>query len=572
LLDAPELKTFGENAIATLASVSNILVWLKVNYFAPGASQNPLLMTWSLGVEEQFYLVFPVIMILCARMGRRKLLAGTLIVTVLSLTLSVLVVMKHRNAAFYLLPTRAWELSIGVLLAIYENEQPLNKLYRARQFANWLGLLGLGLLTYPIVGYSDTTPFPGMAAIMPALGSALILMSTGGWVNRYLLSTRLFVFVGLVSYSWYLWHWPLLSFARIVSDRAITKTEASTVAAVSLLVAWCSYMFVEQPFRKSQTPTGLLLRKYAVLCVLMMLPGLALVAGKGFPQRCPELSAVEHRSGVQLSDDTCLVEYGVSLPNLSKHCVPVQDERPGVALLGDSHAGALGDALRELAQTQNMKVYEMTKGSCPPLVGVTRRMSNHPGHDYECARFNQEAMEIVRRDPRIETVLLAGYWSAPFVEESQGSRFAPNGDGSPVSPTESSANLEHGLNAAIAELKASGKRVVVLNDVPVFNFDPVRRVRSEFIPLRGFLAREFGEGGSEIGSVPRSVVDTPEDLRASSIVDRAAGSSAEVIGLKQNLCNDWFCDFYADGLLLYADPQHLSLAGSRRALEGIRLQ
>lgn len=486
LLDAPELKTFAENVVATVGSASNILVWLKVNYFAAAANQNPLLMTWSLGVEEQFYFVFPLIMMLFAKMERRNLLSAALIVTLLSLILSIAGVLKYRNAAFYLLPTRAWEISIGVLLAIYEDDRPLEKLYCAGRFANWLSVLGFGLLAYPILRYSDSTAFPGLAALSPVLGAAFILMSPGGFINRHLLSSKPFVSVGIVSYSWYLWHWPLLSFARVVSDHDINVSSAAGIALGSLFLAWCSYRFVEQPFRNSQTPTGLMLRKYALLCLLIVLPALVMVARRGFPDRFPELAAVEHRSGIQISGNNCLVDYGISSPNLSENCVPVHDDRSGIALLGDSHAGALGAALRSLADEQDMKMYEMTKGSCPPLVGVTRLMPNHPGHSADCSHFNEKAFRIVQQDPHIKIVWLAGYWSAPFVEESEGARFVIDGDKSTVTPTGSSANLQLGLRSAIAELEAAGKQVVVVKDVPLFNFDPVRRLRSEFIPARGF--------------------------------------------------------------------------------------
>lgn len=571
LLDAPELHTFAENAIATVGSASNILVWLKVNYFAAGANQNPLLMTWSLGVEEQFYLVFPLVMMLFARMGRRKLLFAILSVTALSLMLSAVSVAKYRNATFYLLPTRAWELSIGVLLAIYEDGRPLNKLYGAGRFANWLGIFGLVLLAYPILRYSEATLFPGMAAILPVLGAAFILASPGGWVNRHLLSAKPFVFLGLVSYSWYLWHWPLLSFAHIVSDHEIKVSVTLTIAFVSLLAAWCSYRFVEQPFRSSQTPTVPLLRKYALLCILMVLPGLLIIARKGFPARFPELAAIEQRSEIRTNGNSCIVDYGVSSPTLSEHCIPVHDDRSGVALLGDSHAGAIGDALRSLAHEQNMKMYEMTKGSCPPLVGVTRRMPNHPGHSMECSLFNEKAFEIVRNDPRIKIVWLTGYWSAPFVEESEGARFITDGNTSPVTPEESSANLRLGLSSAIAELNAAGKQVMVLKDVPLLRFDPVRRLRSDFIPARGYLSRRISGGGDSTGSVPLGEVETPEGARASSIVDAAVGHSAEVLDLRRNFCDAASCTFYANGLLFYVDPQHLSLAGADRALSGIRL-
>lgn len=567
VLDAPEMQTFGKYAVATVASASNILAWLKSDYFAAGADQNPLLMTWSLGVEEQFYVIFPLLMLLFGRKGRGKLLLVAVAVTILSLGLSIVGLLKSESATFYLLPTRAWELSVGIVLAVYETDRLVENLYAGGRFANLTGLLGMALLFFPVFVYTPGTPFPGLAAAVPVLGSALILISPGGWFNRYLLSSGPCVLLGRVSYSWYLWHWPLLSFARIVTDRPISTLSACAIGLASLGIAWCSYRFVEQPFRKSTTPTVPLLRNYAVLSALMVLPGLTLVAMKGWPQRFPQLAAIERRSGI-LQKDKCLVPYGVAAPEPSSYCVPKTDPREGVALLGDSHAGALGEALRKMTATHGLKFEEITKVSCPPLMKVTRLMPNHPGHDIECDSFNAKAFDIVRSDPRIETVVLAGYWSAPF---SEGSRYQRVGDSMAATPSQSAENLGRGLADIVAALRLSGKHVIVLMDVPLFTFDPARRLRGSMIRVRGIMGRALMPSAHEEGSVSRYEVLSRYDDIASAIVEQAVGTSATIFDLKSSLCDAQTCAFYADNQLLYFDMQHLSEAGAVRALRGMPL-
>jgi peptidoglycan/LPS O-acetylase OafA/YrhL len=569
ILDSSEMKTFAQYAVATLTSLSNILAWLKAGYFGPGADQNPLLMTWSLGVEEQFYLIFPLFMLCFGLMGRRKLFYFSATVALVSFALSMIGVLMRPTDTFYLLPTRAWELSVGVLLAIYETDRPVERLYGHGRFANITGWLGLAFLLFPVVMYSSSTPFPGLAAALPVLGSAFILISPSGWVNRIIFASRPLSVLGTISYSWYLWHWPLLSFARTAADHPISKMAAVCIGLASLGIAWCSYRFVEQPFRKSITPPIPLLKKYGLLCLLMALPAAGIILIKGWPQRFPRLAAIERHSGLQ-HDDPCLMEYGVATPNLSPHCVPNADPREGVALLGDSHAGALADALREMATNDKLKFYEITKTSCAPLLGVTRLMPSHPMHARECSEFNATAFRRVENDPRIRTVILSAYWSAPFTEEVSGARYQLAG-GRPATHEESVENLKHGLSDAVEILHASGKRVIVLEDVPLFRFDPVRRLRWTEIPVRGFLARLLTPDTEAVGSVPRSELLSKDDDLATAIVQQAASPTASMFDPKSNLCDAQACSFLADGRLLYVDSQHLSTSGALLARRGLAL-
>ena len=427
----------------------------------------------------------------------------------------------------------------------------------------------MAALLVPIFLYSDSTSFPGLAACAPVLGAALILISPKGRINGFLLSSKPLVTLGLVSYSWYLWHWPLLSFARISAGQPISKTASLAIVITSLGLAACSYRFVEQPFRKSKLAAVPLLQKYAILCALMLLPPLAFLARKGLPNRFPQLTLLEQESGIQDSD-TCLVGYGASAPHLSSLCVPKTDPRGAVALLGDSHAAALGEAMRESAGKENLKLYEIAKSSCPPLLGITRLIPKHPGHDRECAQFNAMALDIVRDDPRVGTVVLAGYWSTPFREAATGSRYQIVSRAKAATEAESEGNLFCGLSDLVGVLRASGKRVVVIQDDPLFSFDPVRRLRWSMIPIRGRISRILAAGVDAGGSVPRSATSNRDDDMAYAIVEKAAGT-ATLFDLKKNLCDSQKCFYSSGGKILYSDPQHLSLAGGRIALQGIAL-
>lgn len=573
LLSPVELKAFANNAFATILSFSNIVFWLKSGYFAAKAELNPLLMTWSLGVEEQFYLFFPLLMLFLSTFVKRKRIVALGLLMLVSLALSVWGTRNYPAATFFLLPTRAWELAVGALVAIRETDQPGIWNAIGSRLANALSVLAVGLLAIPVFSYSRNTIFPGLAALLPVAGAALLVMTPNSWINRNVLSSRPMVFVGLVSYSWYLWHWPLLSFARILSDR-ISVWTGITIALLSLLLAVATHRLIEQPFRRSSSENKAILQRYAALSLAMVIPLIVIHISDGWPARFPGLSEVE-ATGVALQTDPCLALYGKSAPNLSAECAPVSSANvPGVALLGDSHAAALAGALRNLGSNNGFRLFELTKSACPALIDVTHLMPDHPWHDRECASFNKRTLEQVQRDKSIKIVILAGFWSAPFIYEPQGERFIVDAQpGRSVSPTESRENLKRGLQDTVQALQSSGKTVIVLKDNPIFDFDPVGRVRERFIKPRMFLAKLLQPSRStQDYSEPRTEFDPIYDDEASTIIDGvAAADNAATFDLKKTLCDEKNCYFYDGKSLLYEDSQHLSLAGAERGLAGLEV-
>ena len=381
------------------------------------------------------------------------------------------------------------------------------------------------------------------------------------------------VYIGLVSYSWYLWHWPLLSFTRILSERIGVRV-AAIIALLSFLLAVASQHFIEQPFRTTSSGNKVVLQRYFALSLVMALPLLAILISNGWPARFPGLSEIE-ASGQALETDPCLAVYGKSSPNLSALCAPANtSDVPGVALLGDSHAAALAGALRQSGSSGQFRVLELTKSSCPPLVDVTRLMPSRPFHDRECAEFNRKTLEQVQGDKSIQVVILAGFWSAPFIQEGEGERFIVNDrPGRSVSSSESRGNLKRGLRDTVELLKSCGKRVIVLNDNPRFDFDPVRRVRDTFIKPRMSLAKLLDPTRSLHDYFePKEEFDSTYDNEASAIIDEVAGvDQAITFDLKKALCDENSCYFYDGKSLLYEDSQHLSLAGAQQALAGLEV-
>jgi peptidoglycan/LPS O-acetylase OafA/YrhL len=268
LLSPFEAYKFAKWATAALLSVSNIGFSLGLPYFGASSEFNPMLMTWSLGVEEQFYAVIPLLMVLLASKRRRLLLPAILVVCALSFVFAWGELSSHPSWVFFSLPARAWELGVGVALAVAEISWK-DKLLPTR-WAQAAGLMGLVFMLVPMCWLTSATPFPGVAAVPSVLGTALVIAAPACWTNQRLLALSPLVFVGRVSYSWYLWHWPLLAFLRITAGGELPPSAVALAIAASFAAAVLSYYTVEQPFRRSSRAPGPLLFRYALVSLVFV--------------------------------------------------------------------------------------------------------------------------------------------------------------------------------------------------------------------------------------------------------------------------------------------------------------
>lgn len=369
-----DLAALGQSVLATLFFVSNILFLNQVGYFADPAETKPLLHTWSLAVEEQYYIVFPLLLAAVFRFGRRVTVSVCFFAALISFAAGIWLVQRNQAAAFYLAPTRVWELLIGSLLAL--GMVPAARSDRMRQAA---GSLGLGLIAFSILTYSESTPFPGIASLPPSLGAGLIIYSGQNgttWVSR-LLSLRPLVFVGLISYSLYLWHWPIQAFYRYEISDQFSRIEKIGLLALCFACAIPSWRYIEQPFRRT-TGWGLNRRALASAVVagsvLFAVAG-ALVIGKGAAWRYPaKASAVlagmgdydvtsSYREGscflTSKSDDLGLFR--------KEQCLGRDEARRDYLLVGDSHAAALWSGLS--STFSDIHFQQATASGCRPLMG-----------------------------------------------------------------------------------------------------------------------------------------------------------------------------------------------------------
>jgi peptidoglycan/LPS O-acetylase OafA/YrhL len=571
LLSPLELRSAANEGVATLLSGSNFFYWKTTNYFAVASNQRTLLMTWSLGVEEQFYLVVPLLMVFLLRV-KVRLVPVLAVLSTLSFCIACYQVAHARAAAFYLLPGRGWELFGGVLLAlITTSARRMAPLSKGAQ--NVLGGIGLLLVLLSIVWLPNALPFPGIGALPSVLGSAFLLCAPDGWSNRRILSIGILRYVGRISYSLYLWHWPLLTFTRIVLGTNPTRLQATAVLAVSFLAAAASYKWIEQPFRRTRTPGGRLLLRYAAVttCLILVCLGVRTTFGMAF--RAPELALEEKLDWP--SGDPCVVHPPANRPNTSVQCFE-NTGRPALALWGDSHAGSLALALRQQAHTAGYDFIEASESSCPSLANTGLYYPESPDEAEDCIAFNNKVLDSFDADRNIQIVVLASYWTDPLVDPYEHDKAWIVTGAEPRGPKPgfeaSERLLSASLQSTISALQSAGKRVLVFQDVPLFAEDPFWRIRTVNLSFRKSLANRLHPGQP---TDPGAAVEMnpSEDVIARKIVEDAATSTgAGLFDLEAALLVSPATYRYRDTLhSFYWDNQHLTFAGAQTALTKLTL-
>lgn len=550
LLTPHEMRQFAKGAFGAITASSNVVFYLSSGYFAPAAATNPLLMTWSLGVEEQFYLVFPLLMLLLSARSDRTCLAALAVISAISFAGSLVLTATNPQAAFYLPLTRAWELGLGAMLAVWETLKAPAP--RASPLREAKGLLGFVLVAAAITLYRPSIAFPGSFALAPAVGAALLISARSSCANRWLAAPPL-VFIGLVSYSWYLWHWPMLSFLRIVLGVTPPLALGLTAAAMSFGAAVLSWRYVETPFRRRRTADPEVLGRYGVAASgFAAAAALAFVSG-GWPERfSPAMRTMTAQA--EAVSERCLVQYGARAPDVSPACLP-PDRLGAVALLGDSHANALAPAVKAFAASRGAAFLQMTKAVCPALIGYTWTAPAHPGHAAECEAFQRAAFARVLADPRIRTVVLASFWPAYKVLET------PGQDGA-MRP----ATLPAALDATLTALRASGREVVLVQDVPVMDFDPYADATGGLVPARAALGRWLGKPDHASGQARVEWADAASAAVAAA-AERRPG--VRLVTPARALCQGEDCRFVGPTGLYYRDEQHLTPVGARAALAAL---
>ncbi len=577
---------FAPSIAAVAGFVSNIYFWRQTGYFSPHADEQPLLHTWSLSVEEQFYLLFPVIACSVYRNSspRCSLRAVILATALISFAASCYGVLGPKSATFYLLPTRWWELAAGALLSLHPDmRQPRESRRRILRAVGMLLVLG------SVFAFDPSWPFPGPLAAIPVLGACLLIApQLRSSIKQYsILEKPVFVFPGKISYALYLWHFPLFALARrIAPDGAHDGFTAVPLSCVLIIVtfalAWLSWRYVEQPLRqtRSRISTGPALFAtaaaglaiFAVLGLTLGSPaGISLLYGTRGQQDMAQdtandlalaFEARQFRDGPCMSlDASRLFTAGCRFGR--------RDRKTEIVFWGDSHAEMLRPVLDRLAVTSGRAGTIAGVFGCPPALGVSA--SNSPA----CRAANDQVMRTIAADRDVHDVVPAAYWPAyfsgrklrrhePFWLLSAGDVAAPI----PASDAEVARSnrqiLTDALQKTVLELEKHGKRVWILGPLPESPTDPARNffARSLAGRLQGMTHTPFRRIGDRYWHREASAADA---IRIS-----IAATKAEPVWWHEHFCPVSDCHDQFDGHALYMDDNHLNRRGADFAANALR--
>lgn len=436
-----EFRAFSDSLIATSLSGANFLFWFKSGYFAPEAGEVPLLHIWSLAVEEQYYMFFPLLVMAMWKRRPNWLLAVLVAIACTSLAYSEWGSRVFPSANFYFLPSRAWEFLAGSICSFMQ--------LKARKRGNDpLSLLGFGMIAFSVFCFDETSPIPSTLALVPVVGAMLVLLYArqGTWVAA-LLSTRVFTIIGQISYSAYLWHQPLFAFARIRSIDPPTLTVMGALTCLSLVLAYVSWRFVEQPFRRGERRLLPSARSLVASVSLVLAAFIAFgIYGhdtRGIPWRLP--APIQEFMADNDWSKTCLLEGSSGWDAMPiKDCIFNGNHPQTYAILGDSLASSLTPALATRLDGMNIGLQQITHSFCAPVAEVS--MVPHQARD--CGVFNAAAIDYLVKS-KVNTVVLADMFK-----------------GEEVATSDVSQRLREAFEKTVGALTSAGIRVVIVYPHP----------------------------------------------------------------------------------------------------------
>ncbi|RRW50036.1 MULTISPECIES: acyltransferase family protein [Pseudomonas] len=556
-----DLIGFSRSALFSYFGLSNFYFWKDTDgYFSSSSHEVPLLHTWSLAVEEQYYFVWPLLFLLGYRLlGKRLFNWAILAVLVVAIVISELGALYKPLSAYYLLPTRAFELLIGSALAMHWRTLGSP----GKHLSTLAGLAGLALILIPALVLDKASPFPGLNALWPCLGAALLIWSGGHHrtVASQLLSLRPLVFIGLISYSLYLWHWPLIAFHNYVHGK-ITATDQIMLVSISLALAYLSWRFVEQPFRTQIKFKPQNTFAFLYLLPVLMTTSFLVVAAKleGFASRYDSTLLTMDKNVKEVFPKLragCFNGADLLNPLSADQCkLGVQDKKEvDVLLVGDSHAGAITGMIDVMLKEANLRGYDITRSNTiylPDVAGV--HVNPRRNHVDKSIELTSPVISNLIEKSQFKYVILSGRWAMYLygLNEPGMTDFYRIRPDAPSDDFIAMNTLQTGLQNAVAKIVASGATPVIIEDVPEMGEDLHRCDIKK-------LAFEL-DGDCSIPVV--AVNERQKDF--DTIIDNLnkVHPGIVVIDPKRVICDTERCYSSLENVPLYMDGDHLNTVGS----------
>lgn len=558
LLLTDEYRELAKHVASGSGFISNLILWGESGYFDQQAASKPLLHLWSLGIEEQFYLLWPIVLWIAYRFKK----SFSLIIVILgaaSFLLNAYLVNVDLVADFYSPFARAWELLVGAFLAYLYFSRKICFVVTPR-YSYFLSVVGIFFIAFSILLFEKSSKFPGWLALLPTVGTGLVIAAgSKNRINKYLLAHPMLVWVGLISYPLYLWHWPIYSYYKILNlDLSVSNDRLLKIflIAICLVLAYLTYKFVEQPIRHRKSfkiPIYLLLTNFIVgifgLCIFLF-------AQERFTKIIVEPKEAHVLFGKYPNGPTHNEYCDKRFPSFKEYsvCLLSKDSEPDILLLGDSHSQQYYSSLA--GQIKNLVVMNVGEWNCLPFSSLAETL------DSPCRIKLNHVLNFISTSKSIKTVIVSGYYSALASGGFQYSKDLSWRRAKELNEA-NSREFQMRMKEVLRSILLADKSIIFMQDIPDLNFD----IKNCAV-IKGSLFRRFPESGITDCRYSRSEFEEKifpyDDLITSSLKDMA---SVYYFETRSIFCNSQFCDAFKNSEPLYFDSDHLSAYGAHKVTQ-----
>jgi len=536
ILGTRDLLWFCKTLKYSTAQISNFLFQEKVEYFDTKYKNTPLLHTWSLGVEEQFYLFFPLILYFIVKFKKQQnfIFYIMIFLSLISLILSQYLLITHPKIAFFSLPSRFWELGIGAILAFEKIKISSKKINES------VGIIGLAMI---IISFFiiDKNNFPAIYALPACLGAALIILSDPkNTITEKLLSNKILVFIGIISYSLYLWHYPLITFYKEFAEIDELNSKAVIlIFFISLIISYLSYKYVETPFRKKSFAEEKYfnLSRYKIyqpflasaLCIIFFLT--TIITVKTWQEnKDDKIFGVDINSKLNAINKECIVGEKTDFSeNFISQCVKGKNKNNfEVLLIGDIHAWRYAYGLMEWSKNHHYSMAVIASTACPSFIDNGTKF---------CGWLQKNIDKLIADHKSLKYVVMANKWDDDVTDK----------------------NFIKGLEKNIQNFNKQNKKVIILGSVPILTFDPIKCIAKNHALIHDYfpsLKKSDCEKELRINSTPQ------DDSLKKIFTNLTSKYNAKYFDPKPYLCDKNYCYSSLNGKILYTDSNHLNFDAS----------